>query len=193
MAGAAKPVRTIGIRGSGPGAGKDTLADFVCAELEAQKVTFRRARFATPLRECVQVLTGVTVAESETEEGKRRHLPDWGMTVGQMLQRLGTEAVRDSLHPDAWVLALFSRLEDDEVVVISDVRFPNEESAIRGRDGIIIHVERSQQADLLAGRDPSHASETARQSAPEPEHVCANDGTLDELRAKAKALVAAII
>lgn len=165
----------------------------MCAGLKARGTTPRRARFATPLRECVQVLTGVSVAESETEEGKRRYLPDWGMTVGQMLQRLGTEAVRDSLHPDAWVLALFSHLDDDEIVVISDVRFPNEEKAIRQRDGIIIHVERDQQTDLLAGRDPSHASETARQSAPQPEHTCTNGGSLDELRAKAEAIVAAII
>jgi hypothetical protein len=187
---------TIGICGSGPGAGKDTVADLVCAALSERGVRPRRERFATPLRECVAILTGVSVAESRTTAGKGRHLPAWGMTVGQMLQRLGTEAVRGQLHEDAWVLSLFQRLGAEDVVVISDVRFPNEVAAIRARRGVVLRVERPAPAveaagaeAILAGRDPNHASERALDGV-EADIVIANDGGLEELASATRAAVA---
>jgi hypothetical protein len=101
----------------------------------------------------------VTVAESQTTEGKNREVPGWGITVGQMLQRLGTDAVRADLHGDAWVLALFRRFGPAETVVISDVRTPNEEAAHRRRDGVVVNVVRPSGAapgEAPAGRGPDH-------------------------------------
>lgn len=192
MADTATPL-TIGVRGSGPGAGKDAAADIICEALVARGLAPRRERFATPLRECIEVLTGVTVAESQTTEGKSRLPPGWGMTVGQMLQRLGTDAVRNHLHGNAWVLALFRRFEGTETVVISDVRFPNESEAVRGRRGVVINIvrpsaTREEKTAALAGRDPGHFSERALDDA-EADHVIMNDGTLEDLRDQVLALV----
>ena len=183
---------TIGVRGSG--AGKDAAADYLCAALEARGLKPRRERFATPLRECIEVVTGVPVAVSETAEGKRREIPGWGMTVGRMLQRLGTDAVRERFHNDAWVLALFRRFGPRELVVISDVRFPNEEKAIRERGGVVLNIVRGgpaavgATAEALAGRDPDHSSERALDEVP-ADHTIGNSGTLDDLRTAVNELV----
>lgn len=187
---------TFGVAGSGPGCGKDTVADIICELLEKRGMGPRRERFATPVRECIAILTGVSVAESQTVEGKNRHLKGWDMTVGQMLQKLGTDAVRDNVHPDAWVLAAFQRLGDDDNVVFSDVRFPNEAEAIRGRGGFIVMVNRraanAADSSYLAGRDPAHASETSLDGF-QPDIVVDNNGTLETLRQDVDRVVGSII
>lgn len=179
---------TIGVGGRA-GAGKDTVADFLQAALRERDIETTRARFATPLRECVAALTGMLPAETATAVGKSQTPAGWGMTIGQMLQRLGTDAVRNHLHPDAWVLALFRRFDAEDRVVISDVRFPNEAAATAARQGALIYVARAATAEnaadraaALAGRDPQHVSETA--FGPEDaDIVIHNDGSLDDLRA----------
>jgi len=84
------------------------------------------------------------------------------MTVRNFLQRLGTEAVRNGLHTDSWVNALFAdyksynkmtKEDNDNGVIpnvcmveknwaITDTRFPNEFDAIRKRQGICIKIHR---------------------------------------------------
>ncbi len=73
------------------------------------------------------------------------------MTVRMFLQELGTNAVRDNIHENAWVNALFAdyrRNKDGEAIhrfpnwIITDVRFPNEAKAVTDRGGINIRVER---------------------------------------------------
>jgi hypothetical protein len=94
-------------------------------------------------------------------------------TVRDLLQKLGTDAVRDHVHPNAWVNALMSEYkgkvsartvlvdfskEGDDIVqeatpfiegefpnwIISDCRFPNEGQAIKDRGGVIWRINRPQ-------------------------------------------------
>ncbi len=145
----------IGVCGNGAGAGKDTVANML-----VQMLGGTRRAFADAVRECAEIFTGCTPEQTSTREGKETYLPDWGMTVGRMLQRIGTDAVRDGLHPDAWVMAAMRRLPPGRVV-FSDVRFPNEAEAIRLRGGVIVRVVRTPLPSLRDGRDRTHASETA--------------------------------
>jgi hypothetical protein len=48
------------------------------------------------------------IQDFESQEFKNEKLgPEWGdMTVRDMLQKIGTESLRDNLHPDVWVNAL---------------------------------------------------------------------------------------
>lgn len=89
------------------------------------------------------------------------------MTVREMLQIIGTNAIRDRLHPDAWVNAMFAdyKLVSQKLItvdftkntleeypetvvtevpnwIITDVRFENEAEAIKKRGGILIRVSR---------------------------------------------------
>lgn len=87
------------------------------------------------------------------------------MTVRELLQKLGTEALRDVIHQNVHVNALFADYKKignyehpewwikeypdknpiEEIYpnwIISDLRFPNEAEAIRSRNGINIRIER---------------------------------------------------
>ena len=94
------------------------------------------------------------------------------ITVRELLQQVGTDAMRNIVHPNVWVNALMSQYkgiectsfphnapifgiptEEDEVKygiigliepdwIITDVRFPNEAVAIKERSGIVIRVNR---------------------------------------------------
>ena len=100
----------------------------------------------------------------------------FGQEIRRLLQRLGTEAGRQTLWDSIWIDAAFAGLPEDAKVVISDCRFPNEADAIKSRGGEVWRVKR-------AGVGPAnnHPSETSLDS-----HLFAkvllNDGTLDEYR-----------
>ena len=77
------------------------------------------------------------------------------MTVRDLLQQVGTNALRNIVHPNVWVNALFSDykvLNPREGVtysekdlpnwIITDCRFPNEALAITERNGLLIRVVR---------------------------------------------------
>ena len=76
-----------------------------------------------------------------SREGKLKHLPEWGMTIGEMQQKVGTEAIRNNIHNDAWVLSLFGTYkEEQDFWIITDVRFKNEAKIIKEKGGIVIRL-----------------------------------------------------
>src|SRR4030042_524342 len=91
------------------------------------------------------------------------------LTIRELLQKVGTDAMRDVVHPDVWVNALMRQygIKDLEYFkaypdnyglpswIISDVRFPNEAKAIKDRDGICIQIKRE------GNKLDSHISEIA--------------------------------
>lgn len=74
------------------------------------------------------------------------------MTVRQFLQELGTDGLRNGLHPNVWVNALMADytgmydIDTDRTTypnwIITDVRFPNEAQAIKDQGGIILRIDR---------------------------------------------------
>jgi hypothetical protein len=80
------------------------------------------------------------------------------MTVRQFLQELGTDAIRNGLHPNTWVNALMHEYEPNKGSnwLISDTRFPNEAEAIKKCDGLVIRINRKNVKPINA-----HESETA--------------------------------
>ena len=84
------------------------------------------------------------------ERGKQ--IPDFR----RFLQRLGTEGVRGTFGPQAWVEALARRLAEDDPagVVIADVRFESEEAWVHAQGGEVWRMERPG----VGGDDP-HPSE----------------------------------
>ncbi|MEV1109972.1 hypothetical protein AB0I95_15155 [Micromonospora sp. NPDC049751] len=77
------------------------------------------------------------VEEDGWEMGKQLY-PD----VRQVLQRIGTEAIRE-IDPYFWIRAVMDVVEADvRPVVITDVRFHNEAEAIRRAGGLLVRVIR---------------------------------------------------
>lgn len=166
--------------------GKDTLARYLLEALPG----FAPKMFAEKLKLVVSILTGVPVAEMSTTDGKQRYLREWGMTVGEMLQRIGTDGVRNRVHRDAWVLATFAYYTPASNWIITDCRFPNEADAVKSRGGIIVRVNRT--ARELGGRDPKHESETALDAYQGFDFIFQNDGTLESLAAFALEVATAV-
>jgi hypothetical protein len=92
-----------------------------------------------------------------------------------MLQKIGTEAMRDNLHPDVWVNALFTTYGYNSRWIITDVRFPNEIERIKQYDGILIKIVRP---GIVA---MEHCSERALDNFSKWDHIIYNDGTRYDL------------
>jgi hypothetical protein len=134
--------------------------------LEEQS-SWKIKKWAGKLKVIASMLTGIPVEKFEDQEFKKTMLgSEWNMSVRDFLQKLGTDAIRDGLHGNAWVNALMADyqpisdksyvLEDGTLFdlrtlpghplyptwIITDTRFPNEAQAIKDVGGLVIRVDR---------------------------------------------------
>lgn len=99
----------------------------------------------------------------------------FGTEVRRLLQRLGTEAGRQTLWDTIWIDAALTDFDEDAKVVVSDARFFNEFDAVRDRGGYVWRIEREG-----VGPANDHPSETEAVDYPYFSLYLHNDGTLDE-------------
>lgn len=132
-------------------------------------------KFAGKLKDIASHLTGIDIEDFEDQEFKKTDLgKEWAihglpMSVRDFLQKLGTEGLRNGVHDDVWVNALFADYKKIEYSneeqahypnwVITDTRFTNEAKAIKDKGGIIIRVDRPGVTPINA-----HPSETGLDS-----------------------------
>jgi hypothetical protein len=169
--------------------GKDTLADLL-----VRSHGYHRLGFADPLKAMLlaldpamvrstddKVVEVTSVSELLVKYGgswdKAKPDPYYGTELRRLLQRLGTEAVRNHLGDDAWVRAAASRVNRNgwSRVVIPDVRFPNEAEFVRESGGIVVRIERPGYGPVNA-----HVSD-AGQSQINASLMIFNDGTPEEM------------
>jgi hypothetical protein len=178
----------IGLCGAA-GAGKNTVAELLT---DSDGCTFMQIAFADPLYECVSTITGLPAARLKDRVVKETVIPWLGKSPRQLLQTLGTEWGRGTVHPEIWVRIAMERaaqhLTVNRCVVITDVRFDNEAQAIIDAGGEVWRVERPGWR-CLAAEAATHQSEAGV-----GDHLVArtidNSGSLDALRLQ---LVAATI
>jgi len=230
----------IGISGR-IGSGKNTIGDIIqiiCLTNEGP--TFEQKSFAGKLKQIASLLTGFPVESFEDQEFKKSYLgAEWGtvrtnplnaipvfgdvqfnelMSVRELLQKLGTEAMRNGLHEDVWVNALFSdytgrktRINQITPVkqsfdvdtypnwIITDVRFPNELEAVKERKGITIRITRPVESypenpnfngdmQIAVKMAHNHPSETALDDA-KFDYEIINDGEIVDLIEKVKQIL----
>lgn len=177
---------------------------------------FKIKKFAGKLKTIASLLTGISVEKFEDQEFKMTNLSDeWStvnslstrhkvrknMTVRELLQKLGTEAMRDGLHENVWVNALFSdyvpvvkewdEFGNDTLVeypswCITDMRFPNEMEAVKQKGGITIRVVRDNGTRAI-DTNP-HPSETALDNA-KFDYEIINEGTIEDLVEKVREIL----
>lgn len=180
-------------------------------------------KFAGKLKTTASLLTGIPVEKFEDQEFKKTYLSEeWNspynipfsgpdfvehdgrMTVRELLQKLGTEAMRDNLHENVWVNALFAdykgiitepakfggtAIGEYPNWIITDMRFPNEMDAVYKREGFTIRVVRDYA--LRGGpEDPKnqHPSETALDDS-HFDYEIINDGTIEDLIEKVREIL----
>jgi hypothetical protein len=167
-------------------------------------------KFAGKLKQITSILTGATLEQLEDQDFKKLDIgPDWEMTYRQLLQKLGTEAMRNGLHENVWINALFAdykpvcnKFESKMLQtggnytssicsdcdcfpnwIITDMRFENEFDAVKARGGITIRVNTNR-----AGFVSDHPSETALDNH-KFDFVIDNDGSISDLIDKVKEIL----
>ena len=170
-------------------------------------------KYAGKLKEIACMLTGCTLEQLEDQEFKKLQIgPDWGMTYRELLQKLGTEAMRNGLHENVWVNALmadYKALETHKVPryydefskkvlagyegiweypnwIITDMRFPNEFDAIKSRGGITIRVNRIRY--ISTHSEGEHESERALDNH-NFDYVIDNNGSMSDLILKVREIL----
>lgn len=160
--------------------GKDSVGAVLVGE------GFVRKSFASPMRTAlvrlnplVDTVNGVMpLMDALYLLGSWEGLKEKAPGVRVLLQRLGSDVGREMFGEDFWVDQAFSGIGWGESVVFTDVRFPNEAEAIRGRGGVVWNVVRPG-----VGVVNGHVSESAMAGFVFDETVV-NDGSLDDLREK---------
>lgn len=126
------------------------------------------------------------------------------MTVRELLQKLGTNAMRDVIHPNIHVNALFTDFKDDfslvqdqkvaepilgdllllenlpaKKIIIPDMRFLNEFHSVQERGGITIRINRDYDK---TNAKYLHPSETGLDDMKDEfDYTIDNNGTIEEL------------
>jgi len=135
------------------GAGKGTIGNMIKDEFD-----YSTDSYAAPLKDIASILFDWDrdLLEGDTTESRKwRNDADryWSDKLDiknfdprMGLQLLGTEAIRQTFHPDFWVLSLMNRWENNNKknTVIMDCRFPNEINTVRENNGYIIHVQQGE-------------------------------------------------
>jgi hypothetical protein len=180
------------------GSGKDTIAEIIKEKMPA--AGWEVKKFAGKLKEVATLLTSIPVDKFEDQSFKQTFLPEeWNrdfsefietgvvryhknvpMTVRDLLQKLGTEAMRNGLHENVWVNALFSDYQNNSNWIITDTRFPNEIDACVHRGAICIKVVRDSGNHI----GTTHASETALDDYNQWDYIVDNTGSVENLRRK---------
>jgi len=132
--------------------GKDTAAEIIKSEFQ----DFKIKKFSQKLKDIASILTGIPSKMFEQQFIKDADIAGWGMTGREMLQKIGTDAIRDGLHKDAWVMSLFSDYHAGDKWLITDCRFPNEFYYVKKFGGIVVRINRPEVNPINA-----HPSETA--------------------------------
>ena len=164
----------IGLSGK-KGTGKNTVATMIAA-LSGLRV--KELAFADPLKEEVAKATGNTVKYvNEHKENFRLILQGWGTDYKRKL-------VDDSYWLNKMGVMIHNAINDGaEIIVITDVRFPNEYNYINKIGGLLCRVSRP-----LESID-NHPSETALDKVHNWHHIILNTGTLEELRPQVEELI----
>lgn len=177
----------------------DALKDIVCLILGCTREELENREFKEsilgPEWDCYKVTSQdplqsnkLFLTQAEAKKYMEAHkisgaLERFSITPRSMMQLLGTEGGRGSVHPNIWVNALFANYgketKVDPLWVIPDLRFPNEALRIQSLGGVLIRVSRSGLTSVS-----NHSSETSLDKWENWNYKIQNDGTLKDLQEK---------
>lgn len=116
-------MKIVGVLGPA-GAGKT-----VCANWLVEKYGARHYSFAHPLKKIVRQAFDLTKAQVWGSQNEKEKIdPRYGVSSRWLLQRIGTEGIRNTLGVDFWWKLCMEQIlkEGPNIAVIDDFRFENE-------------------------------------------------------------------
>lgn len=149
--------------------------------------------FATPMKDAAMILFNLTEDEVQGHGYDREVVnKEWGISVREILQKLGTESIRDVFGQNHWVDLMRSHLIDLQQedhgpgVIVTDCRFYNEVELIRERGGVIIGLERQ---GFEPDTRPHISEEMATNCLHDVSDVVVSAGNVNELQAQLDGLL----
>ena len=165
---------------------------------------FEIKKWAYKVKQVATLITGIPIEKFEDQEFKESLLgSEWAtikfnplnaipvfedvkfnhlLSVRELLQKIGTDAMRKGLHENVWINAMMSDYKENCDWIITDTRFPNELNTVKKYGGITINVTRT----IFTNEDTHpigvnlHQSETALDDATF-DYEIKNDGDIEQL------------
>lgn len=133
--------------------GKDTLARLVCEQNQAlfpDPLVIKQISLAWKLKQICHELYGWAGVESpefyddpETEHYRDVPLPKLGgMTVVELWVKFGTPAIRENVYDRTWIDYVLKTDHDCDLLIVRDIRFPNEVEAFREEGAYLVKCVR---------------------------------------------------
>ena len=165
------------------GCGKSTAAQFLSFAYD-----FVPVGFAQPIKAMTRALLQSAGVEQEEVNAylaghlKEKPVPFAPVTCRMIMQTLGTEWGRQTIHEEIWVETLIERVDallaGGDSVVIDDMRFPNEYEALAEYGATFVRIDRPS----ALNREP-HESEGGLEGW-RFHHEITNDGSVEDLYGK---------
>ena len=136
--------------------------------------------FADPLRDGLMAIFNLDPTDFEGDR-KEQPLAWLDHSPRQLMQSMGTEWARNTVHPDVWVKLAEQNLDYMTKslgavtgFVVSDVRFDNEADFIRRSGGTIIHIWRADAQSVNPHTSEKGIADNVN------DLLVANNGTVEE-------------
>ena len=132
------------------GSGKDTTANYIIKNYD----NWEKGSFAGTLKDAVsaifgwdrKMLAGDTPEDREIRETKDEYWSEkfgYDVTPRIILQKFGTDCLRNYLHKNIWVDSLEKKIKDtNKNIIITDCRFKNEIEMLKKLGATFIRVTR---------------------------------------------------
>lgn len=144
--------------------GKDTCAKFLNTELRLSGIMSAQVSFAAKVKEVAHITYGWAGMQpgyfyDRSPEKRKEVLPELGMTPVQVWIEIGNK-IRE-IHGDTWLEAcLRGTSTTAQVIIVPDVRFPNEADRILELGGWVYKVNRAGMPVILGvDGQPSQSDE----------------------------------
>ena len=111
------------------GSGKDYFAERLSAKLRQRLNLVFISRLADPIYKIAEVILGEEVVEKYSDRDlKEEIIPRINMSLRELLQKIGTEFIRNMIDEDYFVKEVIfkSRRYPSDIIIVPDCRFMNE-------------------------------------------------------------------
>lgn len=155
--------------------------------------TVEEMAFADPVKKSLALAMGLNESHFFQDEAKSEVFSFYDgqkMTGREMLQKFGTEALRDNFNDSIWLTSTVNKIKKStaDVILITDLRFPNELDFLREQGAFSIRIRRGDIID-----NDTHYSETALDSECFDFFINNDEGKMSFLQSEIRSILNVII
>lgn len=199
-------MKLVGVIGQ-KNAGKSTIASILVEQFGYQEFAF-----ADPLKQIIEILFCLDCSYVNDQQLKEQMIEELRVSPRRLMQQIGTDLFREKLEqvlPELelqgytlWIWNMKKRIENycktmeslgkEVKIVISDIRFEDEQNFVNLIDGsILIEVIRTSnsQTDTNNQIDHHKSEHLSIKTGSMTKNIITNDGSLEELEEKVQTII----